>query len=235
MAAKPLCSIEGCDKPAKGRGWCAAHWWRWRNHGDPIALAPKPVKPARCSVEGCDNGPTGKRGMCNAHYLRWYRHGDADKRLRAANGELHQWLLDHVDHDSEGCLIWPFARGRDGRGRLTGSISPQAHRAMCILVHGEPPSPIHEAAHSCGKGHEGCVHPRHLRWATPSENAADKWIHGTETHGEACPMAKLTEAQVMAIRSLQGTATQREIGERFGVDGETVGSIHRRETWRHLP
>lgn len=27
------CSVPGCSKPAKGRGWCAMHWWRWRNYG----------------------------------------------------------------------------------------------------------------------------------------------------------------------------------------------------------
>ncbi len=36
MATKSLCSIEGCGKPAKARGYCAAHHERWRNHGDPL-------------------------------------------------------------------------------------------------------------------------------------------------------------------------------------------------------
>ena len=30
------CSVEGCDKRAKGRGLCAAHWKQWRKHGDPL-------------------------------------------------------------------------------------------------------------------------------------------------------------------------------------------------------
>lgn len=29
------CLIDNCGKPVKARGWCAAHWWRWRQHGDP--------------------------------------------------------------------------------------------------------------------------------------------------------------------------------------------------------
>lgn len=24
------CSVEGCDRPAKARGWCGTHWMRWR-------------------------------------------------------------------------------------------------------------------------------------------------------------------------------------------------------------
>lgn len=31
------CSIAECDKPACGRGWCSAHYTRWRRHGDPLA------------------------------------------------------------------------------------------------------------------------------------------------------------------------------------------------------
>ena len=31
-----LCSIEGCERPAKTRGWCATHYLRWFHHGDPL-------------------------------------------------------------------------------------------------------------------------------------------------------------------------------------------------------
>ena len=31
-----LCSIEGCGRPVDARGWCKAHWKRWRRHGDPL-------------------------------------------------------------------------------------------------------------------------------------------------------------------------------------------------------
>lgn len=30
------CSIDGCEKPAKARGWCVAHYTRWIRHGDPL-------------------------------------------------------------------------------------------------------------------------------------------------------------------------------------------------------
>lgn len=37
MAIYRLCSVPDCNKPAKARGWCGAHWWRWRHHGDPLS------------------------------------------------------------------------------------------------------------------------------------------------------------------------------------------------------
>lgn len=30
-----FCSIAGCDKPVKAKGWCSIHWQRWWKHGDP--------------------------------------------------------------------------------------------------------------------------------------------------------------------------------------------------------
>lgn len=30
------CSIDGCNNPAKTRGWCGKHWSRWYTHGDPL-------------------------------------------------------------------------------------------------------------------------------------------------------------------------------------------------------
>lgn len=31
------CSIDGCATRAVSRGWCSAHYERWRRHGDPEA------------------------------------------------------------------------------------------------------------------------------------------------------------------------------------------------------
>jgi hypothetical protein len=30
------CSIDGCTKKVFARGWCSAHWRRWRHHGHPL-------------------------------------------------------------------------------------------------------------------------------------------------------------------------------------------------------
>lgn len=33
-----ICTIEGCDRPVAGRGYCGKHWQRWRKYGDPNVL-----------------------------------------------------------------------------------------------------------------------------------------------------------------------------------------------------
>ena len=30
------CKVDGCGNPRKARGWCGAHWSRWRKYGDPL-------------------------------------------------------------------------------------------------------------------------------------------------------------------------------------------------------
>lgn len=31
-----ICSVEGCERPHKSKGFCSLHYIRWRNHGDPL-------------------------------------------------------------------------------------------------------------------------------------------------------------------------------------------------------
>lgn len=37
------CSIDGCEKRAKTRGWCNGHYECWRRTGDPIAVRARPL------------------------------------------------------------------------------------------------------------------------------------------------------------------------------------------------
>lgn len=146
----------------------------------------------------------------------------------AKKGEsaLLDWLRAHVGHIGEGCLIWPFSRNEKGYGQVSydGRIQ-KAHRVMCIFAKGEPPEPRFNAAHSCHKGHEGCVHPQHLDWKTPSENTQESAVF---RRGEALPR-KLTIEQVEAIR--ESSNTHAELAAEFGVAVNTIGKIIRREIW----
>lgn len=42
-ADRAACTVEGCGKPARGHGWCSAHYTRWRRYGDPMIAKPQSV------------------------------------------------------------------------------------------------------------------------------------------------------------------------------------------------
>jgi hypothetical protein len=134
--------------------------------------------PTTCSVEGCDRPVRYKKPvLCSAHYQRQWRGGDVHG-IRAMRGDPRRWLESHVSHAADDCLIWPFSRSSTGYGDLrNGGKHYHAHRLMCQMAHGDPPALKLDAAHSCGNGHLACVNPRHLRWATRSENNQDAIEH----------------------------------------------------------
>jgi len=76
------------------------------------------------------------------------------------------WLIVHKDYPhADFCLIWPFARLNNGYGSTTrDGHFERAHRLMCEMIHGPAPAERPFAAHTCNRGHEGCVNPHHLVW-----------------------------------------------------------------------
>lgn len=183
MAAPRLCSISGCNKISRSRGWCSAHYHRWRDHGDPLAGgAARPAWPGRkadaiCSVTGCGERYCA-RGWCHDHYYRWRRNGDplgGQTAMREAFDYYRNVVLPYAGDE---CLLWPFATDQNGYGkvRIAGRLR-RVSRAVCEEVNGPPPTSGHQAAHSCNTPR--CCNSGHLSWKTQSENEDDKIANGT--------------------------------------------------------
>lgn len=188
-----------------------------------------------CSIPDCDK-PHYCNGFCKMHYTRILRHGDPSGG-RTPRGEPLRWVHEvALSHTGNDCLMWPYSRGDHGYGKLTTADGKRvgAHRYLCELVHGAPPTTKHEAAHSCGRGHLGCVSLHHLEWKTRAENEADKLIHNTHQRGERHGRSKLTERQVIEIINLKGIESQINIAKRFGVSPGTVADIHCGKKWAWL-
>jgi hypothetical protein len=225
-----LCSIDGCGGKHYGKGWCNKHWNRWHKHGDPLR-EPKGVR--LCSIEGCNRKHL-RNGFCNMHDIRNKKFGDPHYKAKAWNGDLKKWLQDvAIKYKGDGCILWPFATIPGGYGRFKeNGKTTAANRWICEQTHGPSPTDTHEAAHSCGNGR--CLNPKHLRWATPKENTADKIVHGTLLKGSMSPSSRLTEDQVKEIRQLYGSTSQTKIAELFGVANQTISSIINGQTWGWL-
>jgi len=159
-----------------------------------------------------------------------------DRGKPARVGKAYRFFSEIVlPYDGNECLWWPFSK-TDGYGHLRSSGQDYlVHRLACESINGEPPSSNHEAAHSCGNGHLGCVTRKHLSWKTRAENFADKVPHGTHSRGARQWNTILTEADVRGIRALEGKLFHREIAARYGIKPTTVSAIFRGDSWAWLP
>lgn len=147
---------------------------------------------------------------------------------RRGTGRIYAWLKEHVEHVGQNCLKYPFpisAKIGYGQFGLNGKVL-YAHQWMCEQKRGPRPSPKHEAAHTCGNAHMGCINPNHLDWKTREANARDRLEHGNYSNLKGKRRFRLSPAQVEEIRSLKGIESQYSMAERFGVSRCTISSIH---------
>lgn len=178
----------------------------------------RPRTQFECSVLGCAR-PAQSRNLCDCHYKRLRKYGSPleggpigeNARFRFVN-----WWRDIGSKaEPDDCLIWPFARAQ-GYG---------PHRKVCKIMHGNPPTELHQAAHSCGRGKDGCVNFHHLRWATNKENAEDLKSHRAIGVARPMPAAKLTDGQVRQIIADQSVGSGARFSRTFGVSESLISRI----------
>lgn len=126
-------------------------------------------------------------------------------------------------------------KDKDGYFIVTlNNIPRRVNRLVCMAYHGPPPTLTCHARHLNGDHQDN--RPLNLMWGTAKDNYADKKIYGREATGERNSRAKLTEVEVIALRSLHNkfqfniTAVEKA----FGLGRCTLNHAITGRTWKYL-
>jgi len=135
-----------------------------------------------------------------------------------------------VDRSGEHWL-WTGSPNTDGYGvfRIGGRQGQdfKAHRIMWLLTYGDqPPNCV---LHRCDT--PLCVTPACLFDGSRADNNADRDQKGRQARGERHGRAKLTEADVLAIRA-RSHEPQRVLATEFGVSRSRISRIVNYKEWR---
>jgi hypothetical protein len=134
-------------------------------------------------------------------------------------------------------LLSPRA-DQDGYLRITTCVAGKkaspigVHTLVLITFVGPCPNGM-ECRHLDGNPANNVI--GNLEWATPSVNAKDKWLHGTQQTGERNGNAKLTESGVKAIRIMGKVYGGKSKASRlFGISRDTAEKICSGKLWGWL-
>ncbi len=148
-----------------------------------------------------------------------------------------------IPEPNSGCLLWFGSTCAGGRyGALTTKVANKkkgymSHRLSYELWCGPIPKGMH-VLHKCDVSL--CINPAHLFLGTHRDNMRDmaakgraKFLKGgLPRRGTENGRAKLTEAQVRAIRS--DGRSGKAIAKEYGISGGSVGAIKKLKAWAHV-
>ncbi len=138
---------------------------------------------------------------------------------------------------SDTCWIWTASTTKGGYGQfgirsLRKSNFKSTHVALWLTT-GEWPPHGSDVCHSCD--HPRCVRPDHLFIGTRKINMQDSSSKHRIQNGVRHWNARLTEAQVLAVRELKATGLRNcEIVAATGLNEKQVSKIITGSRWKHL-
>jgi hypothetical protein len=117
---------------------------------------------------------------------------------------------------------------------LRDKTGKRVNRLVCSAFKGEPPFPDAVARHL--DDNKSNNRADNLEWGTPKDNTEDALRNNVHPVGEKNGLAKLTEAQVLEIRSRYCPKKGNGVllAQEFGVHNTIIYEIVKRKTWKHI-
>lgn len=130
---------------------------------------------------------------------------------------------------TETCWNWTAGCFKSGYGAFSVNGKPQlAHR---LALENKLGVIENHALHFCGN--RRCVNPDHLYDGTQVENVKDMLLVGNNAKGSKHGHAKLSESQVLEMRSMSGIKST-ELAVKYGISVGVVNRILAKTIWRHI-
>lgn len=134
---------------------------------------------------------------------------------------------------------WEWMGGKRNKGYGSFWLNGRhvvSHRLAWELTNGQIPDGL-MVLHKCDN--TGCCNPSHLFLGTHHDNMDDmvkkgrqaRWVKRTNIS----PSAKMTTDQVLEIRSLKGSVSQRKLADMFGISQAAVWKILSNNSWSANP
>lgn len=138
-------------------------------------------------------------------------------------------------HVSQECLLWPYAKDKDGYGKLMIDRKDlRAHQVVCEMVHGPAVQAYTFVLHLCDT--PSCVNPTHLKWGTAGDNAQDRDQKGRANTAKGLELGqtKLTPSQIFEIRQIAKPGNFRQLACEYGVSRQCIAHVYHRRSWAWL-
>lgn len=156
------------------------------------------------------------------------------RAVRAANGpSLSERFWSKVDRRGDGeCWPWKAAvrNKQEGYGAFWLDGRHQPSNRVALLLSGVLAPDDMKACHRCDN--PACCNPAHLFIGTHKENNDDKVSKGRQVKGERFWRAKLTDAQVLEIRSHRPPGVKRvqtglpqKLADQYGVTRQYISEL----------
>lgn len=173
---------------------------------------------------------------------------------RRPNSPEDFWKQVGKSDDDDGCWPWLRSKFRDGygqvkirgRNRRTHQVAYELQTGTTFEARSFTPD-TECVLHRCDN--RACCNPRHLFLGTPGDNMRDASNKGRLTggpghpiptearaRGTAHPRAKLTDADISAIRAWSAFGERTSvIAKTYGIAVHTAAKIIKRLAWAHIP